>query len=167
MVMSLARWLRHLFASHWMTRRRFDRLACATIERAVGEIESRHAGEIRVAIETSLDLADLWYGVNARQRALAVFGMLGVWDTANNNGVLLYVLMADHDVEIVADRGIASRVPPAAWAAICRHIETAFRAGRHGEGLADGVRAVGEVLSRHFPHEGGDHDELRNAPVLL
>lgn len=165
--MSLARWVRHLFASSWSTRRRFDRRACGAIERAVGDVEGRHAGEIRVAIETALDLPDLYFGVTARQRALAVFGMLGVWDTASNNGVLIYVLMADHDVEIVADRGIAARVTQAEWEHICRDIETAFRAGRFGDGVADGVRAVGEVLARHFPYDGGDRNEQRNAPVLL
>ncbi|MCW5571314.1 MAG: TPM domain-containing protein, partial [Steroidobacteraceae bacterium] len=91
----------------------------------------------------------------------------GVWDTAGNNGVLIYVLMADHKVEIVADRGIAARVPKAEWEAICRRIENGFRAGRYGEGVADGVRAVGEVLARHFPHEGGDRNEQRNAPAFL
>lgn len=165
--MSPMRWLRHLFMPWWLTQRRFGRDACAAIERAVGEVESRHAGEIRVAIETALDLPNLYYGVTAGRRALAVFGLLGVWDTAGNNGVLIYVLMADHKVEIVADRGIAARVPKADWEAICRRIETAFRAGRYGEGVADGVRAVGEVLAKHFPHEGGDRNEQRNAPAFL
>lgn len=165
--MSLPRAFRHLFTPWWLTQRRFDRAACTAIERAVGDVEGRHAGEIRVAIETALDLTDLWLGVTAPRRALAVFGLLGVWDTAGNNGVLIYVLMADHKVEIVADRGIAARVPKAEWEAICRRIENGFRAGRYGEGVADGVRAVGEVLARHFPHEGGDRNEQRNAPAFL
>ncbi len=163
----MSRWLRHLFMPYWLTRRRFDRAACTAIERAVGEVESRHAGEIRVAIETALDLSDLYYGVTARKRALAVFGLLGVWDTAGNNGVLIHVLMADHNVEIVADRGIAARVPQSDWEAICRRMQTAFRAGRYGEGVADGVRAVGDVLARHFPNDGGDRNEQRNAPVIF
>ncbi|MBV6417955.1 MAG: hypothetical protein CMLOHMNK_02734 [Steroidobacteraceae bacterium] len=165
--MSPLRWFRHLFTPYWLTQRRFGGAGCRAIERAVAEVESRHAGEIRVAIETALDLTDLYYGVTARTRALAVFGLLGVWDTAGNNGVLIYVLMADHDVEIIADRGIASRVPKDEWRTICRQIETAFRAGRYGEGVADGVRAVGAVLARHFPHEGGDRNEQRDAPVIL
>ncbi|GMU69057.1 MAG: hypothetical protein AMXMBFR37_13890 [Steroidobacteraceae bacterium] len=165
--MAPGRWCRHLLASIWRTHRRFDRAARAAIERAVTEVESRHAGEIRVAIETALDLPDLYFGVTARQRALAVFGMLGVWDTAANNGVLIYVLMADREVQIVADRGIAARVPKGEWAAICRAIESDFRAGRYGEGVAAGVHAVGTVLARHFPYDGGDRNELRDEPVLL
>lgn len=161
------RWFRHVFMPFWLTHRRFGRAACAAIEQAVGEVESRHAGEIRVAIETALDLSDLYFGVTARGRALAVFGLLGVWDTAGNNGVLIYVLMADHKVEIVADRGIAARVPQADWDAICRGIESAFRAGRYGEGVVEGVRAVGAVLARHFPQDGGDRNEQRNAPAFL
>jgi len=161
------RWCRHLFASRWLTQRRFNLAARATIERAITEVESRHAGEIRVAIETALDIPDLYFGVSALQRALAVFGLLGVWDTAANNGVLIYVLMADHEVQIVADRGIAAHVPKAEWAAICHAIETDFRAGRYGEGVAGGVRAVGGVLARHFPHEGGDRNELRDEIVIL
>lgn len=165
--MAAPRWLRHLFTPWWLTMRRFDRAACLAIERAVGEVEGRHAGEIRVAIETALDLPDLYFGVTAQRRSLAVFGLLGVWDTAANNGVLIYVLIADRKVEIVADRGIAARVPKAEWEAICRGVEGAFRAGRYGAGVAEGVRAVGAVLARHFPHEGGDRNEQRNAPTFL
>ncbi len=165
--MSPLRWIRHLSTPWWLTHRRFGRAACVAIERAIGEVESRHAGEIRVAIETAIDLSDLYFGVTAHGRALAVFGLLGVWDTAGNNGVLIYVLMADHKVEIIADRGIAARVPKADWESICRGIESAFRAGRYGEGVVDGVRAVGEVLARHFPHDGGDRNEQRNAPTFL
>lgn len=165
--MAAPRWLRHLFTPWWLTMRRFDRAACLAIERAVGEVEGRHAGEIRVAIETALDLPDLYFGVTAQRRSLAVFGLLGVWDTAANNGVLIYVLMADRKVEIVADRGIAARVPKGEWAAICRAIESDFRAGRYGEGVAAGVHAVGAVLARHFPYDGGDRNELRDEPVLL
>ncbi|MFO1510641.1 MAG: TPM domain-containing protein [Steroidobacteraceae bacterium] len=165
--MSPLRWIRHLFMPWWLTHRRFGPAARVAIERAVGEVESRHAGEIRVAIETALDLSDLYFGVTAHGRALAVFGLLGVWDTAGNNGVLIYVLMADHKVEIIADRGIAARVPKSDWEAICRGIENAFRAGRYGDGVANGVRAVGEVLARYFPHDGGDRNEQRNTPTFL
>jgi uncharacterized membrane protein len=163
----IARSLRHLFAMPWRTRRRFPPDALGAIETAIREVEARHAGEIRVAIETSLDLPELFRGLTPRERALEIFGLLGVWNTEDNNGVLLYVLMADRDVEIVADRGIAARVPVAEWEAICRHIETAFRAQRFGPGVIDGVRAIGELLARHFPHARGDRNELPDRPVML
>jgi len=159
--------LRHLFATRWGTRRRFTAKVLARIEQALIGIEKRHAGEIRFAIETAFDLPELWYGVTPRQRALQVFGHLGVWDTAGNNGVLIYVLMADHDVEIVADRAMAARVPQAEWDAVCRGMEDYFRAARFAEGAEAGIAGVGELLGKHFPGHSGDRDEQPNRPVLL
>ena len=165
--MQAARVLRHLFATRWGTRRRFTPEVLARIERALQQIESRHAGELRFAIETAFDLPDLWYGVTPRERALHVFGHLGVWDTEGNNGVLIYVLMADRDVEIVADRAIAARVPQSEWDAVCRGMEGHFRAGRFAEGAESGIMAIGRLLGGHFPGGSGDRDEQPNRPVLL
>ena len=165
--MQPARVLRHLFATRWGTRRRFTAKVLAHIEQALIRVEERHAGEIRFAIETAFDLPELWYGVTPRQRALQVFGHLGVWDTAGNNGVLIYVLMADHDVEIVADRAIAARVPQAEWDTVCRGMEDHFRAARFAEGAEAGIAGVGELLGKHFPGHRGDRDEQPNQPVLL
>lgn len=165
--MQIARVLRHLFATRWGTRRRFDAEVRARIDRALRQVERLHAGELRFAIETAFDLPELWYGVTPRQRALHVFGHLGVWDTERNNGVLIYLLLADHDVEIVADRAIAARVPQAEWDAACREMEAHFRAGRFAEGSEAGIAAVGRLLGRHFPGDGADRDELPNEAVLL
>jgi|SRR5688572_20525195 len=165
--MQFVRLVRHLFATRWGTRRRFTPEVLAAIERGIAALESRHAGEIRFAIETAFDLPDLWYGLTPRQRAVVVFGQLGVWDTAGNNGVLIYVLMADRDVEIVADRAIAERVPQAEWEAICHEMREHFHAGRFAEGSTAGIAGVGRLLARHFPGQGGDRDEQPDAPVIL
>lgn len=165
--MNLLRALRHLFATRWGTRRRFPETTLAAIEAAVREVESRHAGEIRFAVETALDLPELWSGLSARERALQVFGELGVWDTAGNNGVLVYVLVADRDVEIVADRGIHAHEATPAWGAICRQIEAACARGDHEAGAKAGIEAVANALRRHFPRPDVHGDELPNEPVLL
>ena len=165
--MQIGRTLRHLFATRWGTRRRFTPEVLSRIESRIAELERRHAGEIRFAVETALDLPDLWYRTTPRERAVIVFGHLGVWDTAGNNGVLIYVLMADHDVEIVADRAIAARVPQADWDEVCREVEAHYRAGRFAEGSEAAVAGVGRLLAAHFPGEGGDRDEQPNRPVLL
>lgn len=158
---------RHLFATRWATRRRFTPAALQAIEAAISETEARHAGEIRFAVETALDLQSLWCGKPARQRALEVFSLLGVWDTEANNGVLVYLLMADRDIEIVADRGIASRVSAAEWAEVCRDAEDCFAAGRFEDGAAVAVRGVARLLGRHFPAGRGDRNEQPDQPVLL
>jgi uncharacterized membrane protein len=139
----------------------------ADIEQATREVESRHAGEIRFAVERGLDVPQILGGITPRQRALQIFAQLGVWDTEANNGVLIYVCLADRDVEIVADRGISSKVPAAEWEIICREMEQHFVAGRFGEGSIAGVRAVGRLLEKHFPGSWADADELPNQPVLL
>lgn len=165
--MSMKRWLSHLLATPWQTRRRFPSHALSAITAAIEKVEARHAGEIRFVVETALDLPALWRGVTPRERALEVFGRLGVWDTADNNGVLIYLLLCERDVEIVADRGIAARVPPAEWETICRRMEAQFRDGRFREGAIVGIEAVGELLARHFPQAAGDRNEQPNRPVLL
>jgi uncharacterized membrane protein len=165
--MNSSRTLRHLFATHWGTRRRFPPPALAAIESAIRDAESRHGGEIRFAVETALDLPELWRGLPSRRRAAQVFAQLGIWDTAHNNGVLIYVLLADRVVEIVADRGIAAVIQQSEWDEICREIERQFGAGRFIEGSVAAVQAVGRLLARHFPAAHHDADELPNQPVLL
>jgi len=164
-------WLQRL-GRHWLAQLRPARVllpeqALAKIEAEVRAAESTHAGEIRVAVETSLSWLQLWRALSARERALQVFSALRVWDTAHNNGVLIYVLLADHAVEIVADRAIAAHVPAAEWAALCAEVAGHFRKGEPAAGCCHAVRSVGKYLARHFPAPGGDGNELPNQPVLL
>jgi hypothetical protein len=165
--MRLLRLLRHLATTRYSTRRHFAPPVREAIERAIKECESRHAGAIRFVVETALDLPELWHDLAPRQRALQVFGRLGVWDTEHNNGVLIYLLMADRVVEIVADRGIAARVSQAEWGAVCRQMEQHYRAGRFLEGSVGGILGVGALLGRHFPGARPGVQELPDQPVLL
>jgi uncharacterized membrane protein len=167
--MDWKRWFRHVFATRAALRRAFTEQDLDAIERAVDESERYHCGEIRVAIEGALEPGEIWLGRTPRERALEVFAALGVWDTEANNGVLIYVLLADHDVEIVADRGFNGRVPASEWQAACEDIKREFRAGRFREGAVVGVEDVGKIIARHFPQRPGqrDEDELPNRPRLL
>ncbi len=165
--MNASRFLRHIFITRWTTRRHFGPRVLGDIEAAIRTVESQHAGEIRFVVETALDLVDLIQDVSPRRRAMQVFGQLGVWDTSLNNGVLIYLLLADHVVEIVADRGIASRVTQSDWDGVCREMERHFGEKRFGEGSVAGIFAVGRLLARHFPRRRPDADELPNQPVLL
>lgn len=167
--MDWKRWFRHLFATRRALTRAFPAGALDRIERAVDASELHHSGEIRFAIEGSLEPEDVWHGKSPRERALEVFAGLGVWDTEANNGVLIYVLLADHDVEIVADRGYNDRVGAAEWMAVCEDMEREFRAGRFADGAVVGVGDVGRIIAAHFPQRAGqrDEDELPNRPTLL
>jgi len=159
--------LSHLLRPPFVARRAFSPLVLAQVERAIRQVEALHAGEIRFAVETSLELPALWRGVTPRDSALEAFSRLRVWDTAHDNGVLIYVLFADRAVEIVADRAIAARVSQAEWDAVCREMEDHFRAGHFGPGAVAGVEGVGRLLARHFPRARGDRNELPDRPVLL
>ncbi|MEN9526531.1 MAG: hypothetical protein RLY56_482 [Pseudomonadota bacterium] len=165
--MKFRRWIANLVATPLMTRRRFPAHALSAIEAAIAQVEARHAGEIRFVIETALDIPALLANRTPRERAVEVFAQYRIWDTANNNGVLIYLLMAEHDVEIIADRGIAAKVSAAEWQAVCQQMETHFSAGRFREGAVAGVEGVASLLARHFPHEGGDRNEQPNRPILL
>lgn len=165
--MSMLRILRHLLTPAWVLDRVFPTGVLTAIEQAVKASETRHRGELRFAVEAGLDLADLREGVSARERAVEVFSRLRVWDTEENTGVLVYVQWLDRRVEIVADRGIAARVAQAEWDGICRQMELAFRSGRFEQGAVDAVKAVGELLARHFPARPDNPNELSDRPVLL
>jgi uncharacterized membrane protein len=165
--MSVIRMLKHLCATRGGTRRRFSNEVIEAIESAVAVAERKTSGEIRFAIETTLSIPELWSGKHPRECAHEAFARLRVWDSELNNGVLIYVLMADRDVEIVADRGAAARISPTEWEAACRLMESHFREGRFREGALAGVEAVGGLLEREFPSRPGNRDELPNQPALL
>jgi len=164
----LGRVLRHLcYYDYWNVRSAFPPRAMAAIERSIGEQEGRHDGELRFAVEASLPLSDLLQGVSARDRAIELFGRLRVWDTEQNAGVLIYVLLADKRVEIVADRGIHRRVGETAWEAICGNMQREFAAGRFEAGALAGLQAVSDLLATHFPPRDENPDELANQPVIV
>ena len=165
--MNLKRIMRHLSTARAAVRHTFPQHILNAIEQTIRGTEARHNGEIRFAVEASLDLMPLLAGQTARVRALEVFSQLRVWDTEHNNGVLIYLLLADRDVEIVADRGIHTRLDQGTWEAICREMEAAFREGQFEAGVLAGVRAVGEHLARHFPPRSGKPNEMPDSPVML
>ena len=165
--MDLARFWRHVVMTPGRARRCFPDDAMDAIQREITALEQGHRGEVVFVVEAELSTAELWRGVGSRERAREVFAAQGVWNTEENNGVLLYVLLADHRVEIVADRGIDARVEPGQWRAICDAIDRDFREGRHAEGALAGVREVSALLARHFPATGAGPDELGNRPIRL
>lgn len=169
--MRIARLVRHAAATHWRTRLKFPERTLDAIEAAIGQAERTHGGEIRFTIETALPPLHVASDLTPRARALQVFAQLRVWDTELNNGVLIYVLIADRSVEIVADRGVAARVPQAEWDTVCRMMEEHFRAGRFEAGSVAGVGAVGALLARHFPaaaaRSSSVGNQLPDRPTLL
>lgn len=165
--MDLKRLLRHLSTPRWHVRRKFPAATLAAIEAAIGQAEAAHSGEICFAVEAALEIAPLLRGLTARERALEIFAQLRVWDTEQNNGVLIYLLLADHDVEILADRGVHSRVGAPEWERICRAMELAFRSGQFEAGVIDGVNAIAAHLTRHYPSDGKPRNEVPDRPVLL
>ena len=163
--MKFRRLLRHLLTFRHATRRAFSQATLSEIETTIRACERRHGGEIRFAIEGVLHPVAVLQGLTPRQRALQLFAQLQVWDTQNNNGVLIYVLHADRDVEIVADRGLNGKVTTAEWQAVCSKMEQAFKAGDYRTGCVEGIGATSRFLAQHFPV--GDPNELPDAPAMI
>ncbi len=161
------RFWRHAFSDDADVRRAFPAEGMTRVEHAIREGEATHRGQVCVAVEAALPLARVVAKVPPRERAIEVFGQLRVWDTEENNGVLIYVLLADRDVEIVADRGIDRAVGHAAWEAICRRMEEIFREDRHVDAVEHGVREVSSLLAQHFPGGADDRNEIPDRPVVL
>ncbi len=161
------RLLRHLFAPS--ARRLFPADSMERIAAAIASGERGHRGEVMFAVEADLPLRAVARGMQARDAAGLAFARLRTWDTEANNGVLIYLLLADHRIEIVADRGLRGRVDAAQWQEICARMEACLRAGEAEQAVLAGVEAVSALLARHFPRDGSlpDEDELPNQPVIL
>lgn len=151
----------------WLSHRAFRPADQSAIAAAVTASEDSHRGELRVVVEGPLPISHLLAKRSTRQRALELFGQLGVWDTRENCGVLIYVQLVDRHVEIVADRGIAAKLGPAEWEAVCREMETAFKTGAYRRGVLDAIERVTRLLALHFPARGKKSNELPDRPVLL
>jgi uncharacterized membrane protein len=162
-----ARVLRHLFCGPRRVRRAFSRATQARIEEAIRACERDHDAELRFVVEGGCEPLHVWRGLTPRERAVALFSELRVWDTAQNSGVLIYVQLADRHIEIVADRGVSAKVAQEEWDAVCRRMEAAFRESRYEEGALAALAEVGALLARHFPARGPNPNELPDAPVVL
>jgi uncharacterized membrane protein len=164
----IQRLMTNLFGSWFQLSQRFPSAVLDDITAAIGAGEAGHKGEVCFAIESRLAPLAVLEGLDASARARQVFAQLRVWDTECNSGVLFYVLLAEHRIEIVADRGIAAKVGAAEWDTICQHMREAYAINRWREGTLEGVAAAHALLLQHFP--GNDKvvsDELPNRPVLL
>ncbi len=165
----IRRLIRHLVREDFAARRAFPRLVRVRIGSAIAVQERRHSGELRFVVEGGLSPRQLLRGTTPRERAIELFARLGVWDTEANNGVLVYVLLADRAVEIVADRGIHARVGTQAWEIICGEMQRRFAARHFEDGALAGLQAVSDLLAVHFPVRAGQDntDELPNEPLLI
>ena len=165
--MGIKRIGKHLVEHRWRARRLFPPRVLEAIEQAIKAGEATHAGQVRFVVEGALDGAPLLKDQPARERALDMFSHLRIWDTAHNNGVLIYLLLADRDVEIVADRGIDALVGQEGWEKICRDMEAEFRRGDFEGGVISGIKAVSQELARYFPPDGPQRNELPDKPLVM
>jgi uncharacterized membrane protein len=163
----MGRFFSNLLYPRWRLRQNFSSEVLKAIEAAIGASESRHDGELRFVVEGCLDLPHLLVGANARRRARELFQRMRIWDTRQSCGVLIYVLMAERRVEILADRGIDAKVGEQGWRDICAVMEGAFAAGNFQEGAIAGIAAISDLLATHFPSAGDNPNELPDAPLVL
>ena len=164
----LLRILKHRWLDETDAKRALGDAALGRLTSRVLASEHRHSGEIRLCIEAGLPLSYLWRNATPRERALAMFGKLRVWDTEHNNGVLIYLLLAEHAIEIVADRGLDRHVPPQRWQHLTQGMSAAFKAGQFEQGLGEAVDAVHGLLLQHFALAEGEANpnELPDRPFV-
>ena len=165
--MGIKRIGKHLLQHTWRVRRIFTPQVLARIEQAIKAGEATHSGQVRFVVEGALDGAPLIRDQAARARAVDVFSHLRIWDTAQNNGVLIYLLLANQDVEIVADRGIDAHVSTKGWEKICHDMEDDFRRGQFEAGVIKGINSVSRELAKYFPPDTSGRNELPDKPVVI
>lgn len=164
----IQRFFKHRWLDDTDTRKAVPPDLLERLRRRVAASEKRHSGEIRIYVEAGLPTSYLLRNATARERAVALFGKLRVWDTEHNNGVLVYLLLAEHAIEIVADRGINRHVTPGEWKAIVARMGAAFREQRFEDGLTQALEEVSALLVAHFPLAPGQSNpnELPDEPQL-
>lgn len=163
----LKRFFRHVWMSPIQVRRAFPHATLEAVKHAVAAGEKTHRGQVRFVVEAELTTSQLWAGVTSRQRAIDVFSSLRVWDTEENNGVMVYVLLADRKVEIIADRGIHRKVGDERWRAICKEIELRYRRGDFLGGSVTGIEKISAELAHGFPARGDEKNEQADTPVII
>jgi uncharacterized membrane protein len=163
----IKRIFRHLFVWPGIVQKQLPVQAMLNIEAAIAKSESLHLGEICFVVEANLHVLDILGGKSARTRAIETFSTFKVWDTEHNNGVLIYLLLADHDFEILADRGIHLRVGATGWEVICKGMEARFRQGQFEAGILEGIQKISEQLEQHYPSQGKKPNELKNSPIII
>ena len=166
-MMNIKRVAKHLLMTHWQVSRAFPIDTLCAIDRVIKSSEAAHAGEIRFVVEGALDGMPLLKGQSARARAIEVYSQLRIWDTEHNNGVLIYLLLADRNGEIVADRGIYPKVGQKEWEKICHAMEAAFKQENYERGVVSGIQAVTQHLIKLFPAMSIDRNELPDKPVVM
>ena len=174
---AIFRFSKHLVSHRWQVKRYFSDIALHNIEKAIEASESQHEGEISFVVEAGLHPYEIVFKKSPRKRAIELFGRFHIWDTEHNNGVLIYLLLADRDVEIVADRGIHQHVGHDGWEAICHEMEVMFRRGEFEAGVLHGIAKIGAVLEKHFPISSVKNsknkttkkkrNEISNKPIIL
>jgi uncharacterized membrane protein len=163
----ISRFLRHVFATQRQTQQRFSPAALDRIEAAIAASEIKHNGQIRFIVETALSPLALYEKQTAQQRALEIFSLFGVWDTENNNGVLLYLLMADRDFEMIADRNIHLKAGQAYWDETSAQMQEFLKKGQFEEGVLHGIKRISEVLEKHYPEDVITPNELPDKPLII
>ncbi len=163
----IKRLFRHLFIWPSAVRRYFPVDSMQRIEAVIAENESTHSGEICFVVESNLHVLDIFRKKSAQKRAIEVFSQYQVWDTEHNNGVLIYLLLADRDFEILADRGIHLHVGDVGWKRICHEMESLFRQGQFEAGILYGISQIGQRLAQHYPANDEHINELPNAPIII
>lgn len=165
--MGIRRIFRHLLMPHWQVSKAFPDATMTAIEQAIAAVERETSGEIRFVVESALPASSLLAGESAEERALGLFSELRVWDTQYNNGVLIYVLLADRQVALLADRAVNACVGSAEWEAICHAMELAFATGRFEAGALGAIEHVARHLKAHFPGAGDRGNELADRPLVI
>ena len=168
-MINLKRIAQHLFMTHWKVNNIFTKDSLREIEHLIRAGESTHNGEIRFVVEGALDYEPLLLEQEPKERAVEIFSQLRIWDTEHNNGLLIYLLLADHAVEIIADRGIHEKVGTEQWQKICRSMEDAFKKENYTNGVIMGINAMTQLLAKYFPAASMKNrtNELPDAPVLI
>lgn len=166
----LSRWITHWWLDADDARRTLTTAGLDRLEARVRDSETRHRGELRLCVQSSLSPAQLWRGVTSQQCAVELFSHLRVWDTEHNNGVLIYLLLADHRIEILADRGLTRHTSAQAWQQMVDRLSGALRAGRFEEGLNEAIDQVSALMRQHYPLTDLRHpnpNELPDAVLLM
>ncbi|NBV20329.1 MAG: TPM domain-containing protein [Janthinobacterium sp.] len=159
--------MKHLRGTPATARQAFPERTLKAIEAAIADGEAMHQAEVRLIVEAALTPGMAYQGVSNRERARELFAHYGVWDTEDNVGLLIYINLAEHQVDIVADRHVGRRVTPEQWQAVCRTMTRGFKDGNYHDSTLDALKQLNTLLQSHFPADGPRGNQLPNEPILL